>query len=314
MKDLNKKIALTRYDDLFVCTDQSNATPAEMITSLPLAQLHPFANHPFKLYSEEKMQEMVESIAKYGILTPILVRPKANDDGYEVVSGHNRVEAAKLAGIEEIPATVRQMDDETAIIAMIDSNLRQRDKLLPSEKAFAFKMKLDAIRRRAGRPSLENSGQLDLNSSRRQSRDIVAEDSGESSKQIQRFIRLTELISPLLSLVDENKLAFNPAVAISYLKPEQQVWLEEIMTGSECSPSLSQAERLKQLAQVGKLDQTAIDVVMTEPKVQQPQIVIKQDRIAKYFPRDVTPQLMEETIIKLLDNWYRKRNQDVSNR
>jgi len=155
MKDLNKKIALTRYDDLFVSSDQPQTSPAEMITSLPLDQLHPFANHPFKLYSEDKMQEMVESITKYGVLTPILVRPQANGEGYEVVSGHNRVEAAKLAGINVIPATIRQMDDETAIIAMIDSNLRQREKLFPSEKAFAYKMKLDAIRKRAGRPSSE---------------------------------------------------------------------------------------------------------------------------------------------------------------
>jgi len=313
MKDLNKKIALTRYDDLFVSSDQTNSTPTEMITSLPVDQLHPFANHPFKLYSEEKMKEMVDSITKYGVLTPILVRPKANGDGYEVVSGHNRVEAAKLSGINEIPATVRQMDDESAIIAMIDSNLRQREKLLPSEKAFAYKMKLDAIKRQGERTDL-TSGQVDQKLIQKTSRDIVSADAGESSKQIQRFIRLTELIPPLLNLVDENKLAFNPAVAISYLNPEQQTWLEEIMTVNECSPSLSQAERLKQLSQEGKLDHSAMDAVMMEPKVQQPQIVIKQDRISKYFPRDVTPQQMEETIIKLLENWYRKRNQEVSGR
>jgi ParB family chromosome partitioning protein len=284
-----------------------------MISSLSIEHLHPFANHPFKLYSEEKMLEMVESIAKYGVLTPILVRPQAIGDGYEVVSGHNRVEAAKLAGINEIPATVRQMDDETAIIAMIDSNLRQREKLLPSEKAFAYKMKLEAIKKQGERADL-TCGQLDHKSALKKSRDIIAEDAGESSKQIQRFIRLTELIPPLLNLVDENKLAFNPAVAISYLNQEQQTWLEEIMTVNECSPSLSQAERLKQLSQDDKLDRSAMDAVMMEPKVQQSQIVIKQDRISKYFPRDVTPQLMEETIIKLLENWYRKRNQEVSGR
>jgi ParB family chromosome partitioning protein len=313
MKDLNKKIALTRYDDLFISSDQPNAAPAEMITSLPVNQLHPFANHPFKLYSEEKMQEMVESIAKYGVLTPILVRPQASGDGYEVVSGHNRVEAAKLAGIKEIPSTVRQMDDETAIIAMIDSNLRQREKLLPSEKAFAYKMKLDAIKRQGERTDL-TSGQVDQKLIQKTSRDIVSTDAGESSKQIQRFIRLTELIPSLLNLIDDNKFAFNPAVAISYLNHEQQNWLEEVMVGNECSPSLSQAERLKQLSQDGKLDRSAMDAVMMEPKVQQPQIVIKQDRISKYFPRDVTPQQMEETILKLLENWYRKRNQEVSGR
>ena len=312
MKNLNKKIALTRYDDLFVSTDQTNINPSELISSLPLVDLYPFTNHPFKLYSEEKMQEMVESISKYGVLTPILVRPQANGEGYEVISGHNRVEAAKLAGMKEIPSTVRQMDDETAIIAMIDSNLRQREKLLPSEKAFAFKMKLDAIRKQGKRNDL-TSDQVDLKLTK-QSRDKVALEAGESGPQIQRFIRLTELIPPLLNLVDDNKLAFNPAVAISYLNPDQQSWLEEIMTGNECSPSLSQAERLKQLAQESKLDRSAMDVVMTEPKVQQPQIVLKQDRIAKYFPRDVTPQQMEETIMKLLEGWYRKRNQEVSDR
>lgn len=310
MKDLNKKIALTRYDDLFVSSDQTNTTPAEMITSLPVGQLHPFSNHPFKLYSEEKMQEMVESIAKYGVLTPILVIPQASGEGYEVVSGHNRVEAAKLAGINEIPATIRQMDDETAIIAMIDSNLRQREKLLHSEKAFAYKMKLEAIKRQGERSDL-TSRQLVGKS---ESAEKVGETTGESGRQIQRFIRLTELIPPLLNLVDENKLAFNPAVAISYLNQEQQTWLEEIMTGNECSPSLSQAERLKHLSQDGKLERSAMDVVMMEPKVQQPQIVIKQDRISKYFPRDVTPQQMEETIIKLLETWYRKRNQEVTGR
>jgi ParB family chromosome partitioning protein len=313
MKDLNKKIALTRYDELFVSSDQPNATPAEMITSLPMDLLHPFANHPFKLYSEEKMQEMVESIAKYGVLTPILVRPQVSGKGYEVVSGHNRVEAAKLAGINEIPATVRQMDDETAIIAMIDSNLRQREKLLPSEKAFAYKMKLEAIKRQGERTDL-TSAQLGPKSVDKTAREKIGETVGESKNQVSRFIRLTELIPPLLNLVDENKLAFNPAVAISYLNQEQQTGLEEIMTGNECSPSLSQAERLKQLSQDGKLDRSAMDAVMMEPKVQQSQIVIKQDRISKYFPRDVTPQQMEETIIKLLENWYRKRNQEVSGR
>lgn len=313
MKDLNKKIALTRYDDLFVSSDQPNAIPTEMITSLPVDQLHPFANHPFKLYTEEKMQDMVDSIAKYGVLTPILVRPQANGEGYEVVSGHNRFEAAKLAGINEIPATIRQMDDETAIISMIDSNLRQREKLLPSEKAFAYKMKLEAIKRQGERTDL-TSAQLGPKSVDKTAREKIGESVGESKNQVSRFIRLTELIPPLLNLVDENKLAFNPAVAISYLNQEQQTWLEEIMTGNECSPSLSQAERLKQLSQDGKLDRSAMDAVMMEPKVQQPQIIIKQDRISKYFPRDVTPQQMEETIIKLLENWYRKRNQEVTGR
>ena len=214
---------------MFQTTDPNKSEPAGTIEMLPLDQLHPFPDHPFKLYSEDRMLEMTESVRQSGVLTPILVRPVKDGDGFEIISGHNRVEAAKRAGLSEVPGTIREMDNETAIIAMIDSNLRQREKLQPSEKAFAFKMKLDAIKRQGQRTDLTSRqvvGKLE-NAAR------VGEEVGESGRQIQRFIRLTELIPPLLDMVDENKLAFNPAVAISYLNVEQQCWLMEIMEKEE---------------------------------------------------------------------------------
>ena len=308
MKEPGRKIQLTPYDDLFQTTDPIKSEPAGTIELIQLDQLRPFPDHPFKLYSENRMLEMTESVRQSGILTPILVRPVKDGDGFEIISGHNRVEAAKRAGLSEVPGTIREMDNETAIIAMIDSNLRQREKLQPSEKAFAFKMKLDAIKRQGQRTDLTSRqvvGKLE-NAAR------VGEEVGESGRQIQRFIRLTELIPPLLDMVDENKLAFNPAVAISYLNVEQQCWLMEIMEKEECSPSLTQADHLKQLAQLGKLDYPVLETVMSEPKSQQTQITLKQDRIAKFFPKDASTQQMEETILKLLENWYRKRNQEQS--
>ena len=273
MKESGRKIQLTPYDDLFQTTDPNKSESAGTIELIPLDQLHPFPDHPFKLYSEDRMLEMTESVRQNGVLTPILVRPVKDGDGFEIISGHNRVEAAKRAGLSEVPGTIREMDNETAIIAMIDSNLRQREKLQPSEKAYAFKMKLDAVKRQGQRTDL-TSDQVDLKSTK-QSRDRIAEQTGESGPQIQRFIRLTELISPLLDMVDDNKLAFNPAVAISYLNVEQQCWLMEIIEKEECSPSLTQADHLKQLAQLGKLDYTVIETIMLEPKPQQTQITLK---------------------------------------
>ena len=311
MKESGRKIQLTPYDDLFQTTDPNKSEPAGTIELIRLDQLHPFPDHPFKLYSEDRMLEMTESVRQSGVLTPILVRPVKDGNGFEIISGHNRVEAAKRAGLSELPGTIREMDNETAIIAMIDSNLRQREKLQPSEKAFAFKMKLDAIKRQGQRTDL-TLAQVEPKLKDKPARERIGESVGESKNQISRFIRLTELIPPLLDMVDENKLAFNPAVAISYLNVEQQCWLMEIMEKEECSPSLSQADHLKQLAQLGKLDYPVLETVMSEPKPQQTQITLKQDRIAKFFPKDASPQQMEETILKLLENWYRKRNQEQS--
>lgn len=306
-------ISLTPYDKMFESTDLAKQQAGGEANSLPLNLLHPFKHHPFKLYNEEKMQEMVESIRQNGVLMPILVRP-LEEGGFEIVSGHNRVEAAKQAGLTDIPANIREMDDETAIIVMVDSNLRQREKLLPSEKAFAYKMKLDAIRRRSGERTDLTSVQLGQRSDKQTSRDSISQNSEDSSTQIQRFIRLTNLVPPLIDMVDTNQLAFNPAVSISFLDVEQQFWLKELMERDECSPSLSQAERLKELSQKGTLDFSVMEVVMTEPKPQQNNLTLKGEKIQKYFPRDFTPQQMEEIILKLLETWNRRRQQEMEGR
>ena len=310
MSDSVKKIKIASYDDLFnpISSDSfDEGTPAKVSVD----QLTPFPHHPFKLYQDERMQEMVQSIRSNGVLTPILVRPAKDNSGYEIISGHNRVAAAKLAGLSEVPAIIRQMDDETATVAMVDSNLRQREKLLPSEKAFAFKMKLDAIKRQGQRSDI-TCGQIVHKLNGKKSRDIVAEQAGENYKQVSRYIRLTELIPLALDCVDQGRLAFNPVVAISYLTPEQQQDLLDIINEYECSPSLSQTERLKALSQNNQLDRSAINAVMSELKPQQNQVVIKSEYISKYFPKDASPDQIQDTIIKLLEAWYRRRNQDVS--
>lgn len=309
MSDSVRKIKLSSYDDLFTPVD-SNAGESGTPLNIDVEKLVPFPHHPFKLYQEDKMQEMVQSIQNNGVLTPILVRPNASSEGYEIISGHNRVSAARLAGLSSIPAIIRNLDDESAIVAMVDSNLRQRDQLLPSEKAFAFKMKLEAIKRQGQRTDL-TLGQI-VPKLGKYARDIVADQAGENYKQISRFIRLTELITPLLDFVDQGHLAFNPAVAISYLTPEQQTDVLDLMNQSACSPSLSQAERLKALSQSGQLDRSAINAILGEQKPQQTQIVIKSDQISKYFPKDTSPDQIQDTIIKLLDTWYKRRNQDVA--
>lgn len=309
MSDSVRKIKISSYDDLFTPTD-SSAGESGTPLNIDVEKLVPFPHHPFKLYQEDKMQEMVQSIRNNGVLTPILVRPNAASEGYEIISGHNRVSAARLAGLGSIPAIIRNLDDESAVVAMVDSNLRQRDQLLPSEKAFAFKMKLEAIKRQGQRTDL-TLGQI-VPKLGKYARDIVAEQAGENYKQISRFIRLTELITPLLDFVDQGHLAFNPAVAISYLTPEQQTDVLDLMNQSACSPSLSQAERLKALSQSGQLDRSAINAILGEQKPQQTQIVIKSDQISKYFPKDTSPDQIQDTIIKLLDTWYKRRNQDVA--
>ena len=309
MSDSVKKIKIASYDDLFNPTSSDSfdeGTPAKV----SIDQLTPFPHHPFKLYQDERMQEMVQSIRSNGVLTPILVRPSKESSGYEIISGHNRVAAAKAAGLSEVPAIIRQMDDETAIVVMVDSNLRQREKLLPSEKAFAFKMKMDAIKRQGKRSDL-TSGQV-VPKLNKYARDIIAEQTGENYKQVSRYIRLTELIPIALDCVDQGRLAFNPAVAISYLTPDQQRDLLDIMEQNECSPSLSQAERLKDLSQNNQLDRSAINAVMSELKPQQNQVVIKSEYILKYFSKDASPDQIQDTIIKLLEVWYRRHNQDVS--
>lgn len=310
MSDSVRKIKISSYDDLFTPADSSTGESGTPL-NIDVEKLVPFPHHPFKLYQEDKMQEMAQSIRNNGVLTPILVRPNASSEGYEIISGHNRVSAARLAGLASVPAIIRNLDDESAIVAMVDSNLRQRDQLLPSEKAFAFKMKLEAIKRQGKRNDL-TCGQFVHKLEGKKSRDIVADQAGENYKQISRFIRLTELITPLLDFVDQGHLAFNPAVAISYLTPEQQTDVLDLMNQYACSPSLSQAERLKALSQNGQLDRSATNAILGEQKPQQSQIVIKSEQIAKYFPKDTSPDQIQDTIIKLLDTWYKRRNQDVA--
>ena len=264
MKSSAKNIRLTPVDDLF-STDESRAdAQRERVVELPLAELHPFRNHPFKVLDDEKMEDTAQSIRENGVLVPAIVRPR-EEGGYEIVAGHRRHHASQIAGLDTMPAIIRDLDDDAATIIMVDSNL-QRESILPSERAWAYRMKLEAVRRKAGRPSKENAGQLDPDFDNRRSNVIVAEQAGESVKQLQRFIRLTELIPPLLDMVDERKIAFNPAVELSYLKPEEQVELLDAMDSEQATPSLSQAQRLKKFSLEGHLSIDVMRAIMSEEK------------------------------------------------
>ena len=307
MKSSARKIQLTSYDDLFKNDEERLADTQERIQMLSPGKLLPFPNHPFKVIDDDKMADMVESIKEYGVLVPIIVRPVENGE-YEIVSGHRRHHAAVLAEQQEIPAIVREMDDDVAVLVMVDSNL-QRENILPSEKAFAYKMKLEAMKRQAGRPK-ENSAQIGSNDLGKESREILAEQTGESRNQISRYIRLTNLISDILQMVDDKNIAFNAAVEISYLSKDEQKMLYENMEVNECSPSLSQARRLKKYSLEGKLTEDVIDAIMTEEKETDAKLVLKGDTIKKYFPKEYTPMQMQRVITKLLENWYKKRTQD----
>lgn len=270
---------------------------------IPIDALHPFTNHPFKVLDDEAMTRTVESIAQYGVLSPLIARPRP-EGGYEIISGHRRQYAAKLAGLDTLPVIVRQMDDDAAVILMVDSNL-QREHILPSERALAYKMKLDAMRRTSGRPSKENPRQLVGNF---ETADIVGKESGESGRQVQRFIRLTNLVPELLDMVDEKKIAFNPAVELSYLDEAQQRDFLEAMEDTQNAPSLSQAQQLKKMAQQGEFSyEKAFDVMGQEKKSEKDTVTIKNETLRKYFPRSYTPKQMEEKIIQLLDAWQKKQ-------
>ena len=305
MKSAAKNIQIASYDDLFKTDAERQADAQERVQSLPLDQLVPFPNHPFKVLDDDKMLETVESIRERGVLVPILVRPQ-NDGTFQIVSGHRRHHASLLAGKTEIPAIVRDMDDDTAILLMVDSNL-QREELLPSEKAFAYKMKLDAMKRQAGRPR-ENGGQIDPHLIRGKSRDIFAEEVGESSKQISRYIRLTYLVPVLLDHVDNKTMAFNAAVEVSYLTELEQKMLCEAIEREECTPNLNQARRLKQFSQDGKLDANVMDAIMTEEKPIEDKLVLKSDVLAKYFPKSYTPSQKQKVIVKLLEDWHKRQS------
>ena len=294
------------------------AAQEDKITLLPLSELHDFPNHPFKVRDDEAMQETAESIRQYGVLVPAIVRPR-EDGGYEIVAGHRRKHGSELAGLQNLPCIVREMDDDTATILMVDSNI-QRENILPSERAQAYKMKLEAIRRKAGRPAKgaenlpeENCDQVGHNFDGKRSVEIVADEAGESKSQVQRYIRLTELTPELQQMVDEKKIGMTPAVEISYLKPEEQQMLLTAIDSEQATPSLSQAQRMKKLSRDGKLnDDTMLDIMMEQKKPEGYNVVLSADKLRKYFPRSYTPQKMEETILKLLDAWLRKRQRDQS--
>lgn len=299
-------IKLTSVDELFSTEESRADSQREKVLDIPLSEISDFPNHPFKVKADEAMLEMADSVKQYGVLVPALVRPKA-EGGYEMVAGHRRKKASELAGKETIPCIVRELDDDEATIIMVDSNL-QRESILPSEKAFAYKMKLEAMKRQAGRPSKENMSQV---GTQKRSDQILAEQSGDSRNQIQRYIRLTELIPPILEMVDEKRIAFNPAVEISYLAEKEQQDLYNTMQSEDCTPSLAQAQRMKKLSQDGRLNVDVIFSILTEEKPNQKEkFQIRRDRIDRFFPKNFTEKQKEDLIVQLLESWYRKRQKE----
>ena len=296
-------LALKGLDDLFSTEENRQEEQREQVQQIPIDALHPFTNHPFKVLDDEAMTRTVESIAQYGVLAPLIARPRSDGDGYEIISGHRRQYAAKLAGLETLPVIVRQMSDDAAVILMVDSNL-QREHILPSERAFAYKMKLEALKNQGARSDL-TSAQV---GQKLWSVEQVASDAGESKTQIQRFIRLTNLVPELLDMVDKKKIAFNPAVELSYLDESQQRDFLEAMNDTQNAPSLSQAQQLKKMAQQGEFSyEKAFDVMGQEKKSEKDTVTIKNETLRKYFPRSYTPKQMEEKIIQLLDAWQKKQ-------
>lgn len=305
MASKERKLSLTSYDDLFQSSDNRKTEQREQIVEPPLKQLHPFKNHPFRVRDDEAMARTVESVKEYGVLTPGIARPLPNG-GYEIVAGHRRKHACELAGLATMPFIVREMDDDTATILMCDSNL-QRENILPSERAFAFKMKLEAIKRQGARTDLTSRQVV----GKSEVADTVGKETGESGRQVQRYIRLTELTPEFLALVDDKKIAFNPAVEMSYLKPEEQSKLMSVMAAQEATPSLSQAQRLKRYSQEGKLSEDVMDAIMSEEKKEVDRITLTSDKLKQYFPKSFTPRQMEETIFKLLEQWQQKREREM---
>ena len=299
----SENLALKGLDDLFSTEENRQEEQREQVQQIPIDALHPFTNHPFKVLDDEAMTRTVESIAQYGVLAPLIARPRPDGDGYEIISGHRRQYAAKLAGLETLPVIVRQMSDDAAVILMVDSNL-QREHILPSERAFAYKMKLDAIKNQGARSDL-TSPQL---AAKFRSDDAVAKDQGISGDTVRRYIRLTSLIPELLDMVDEKKISFNPAVELSYLDESQQRDFLEAMNDTQNAPSLSQAQQLKKMAQQGDFSyEKAFDVMGQEKKSEKDTVTIKNETLRKYFPRSYTPKQMEEKIIQLLDAWQKKQ-------
>ena len=302
MKSSARNIELKSVDDLFATEEIREDAQREKVQEIPLGELHPFRNHPFKVKDDAAMQDTVDSVREYGVLVPAIARPDPSG-GYELIAGHRRHHASELAGKETMPVIIRDLDDDAATIIMVDSNL-QREELLPSERAFAYKMKLEAIRHQGKRQELTSS-QVGM---KLQALDIVGQQAGDSRNQVHRFIRLTELIPELLDMVDERKIAFNPAVELSYLKKEEQTLLLEAMDSEQATPSLSQAQRLKKFSQQKMLSLDVMRAVMSEEKkTDLDRVTLKNETLRKYFPKSYTPKQMEDTIIKLLEGWYKKR-------
>ena len=298
-------VSLKGADDIFSTEESRQEQQREQVQQIPIGELFPFKNHPFKVLDDESMQRTVESVEQYGVLSPLIARPRP-EGGYEIISGHRRQHAAQLAGLDTLPVIVRNMDDDAAVLLMVDSNL-QRENILPSERAFAYKMKLEALKNQGARSDL-TCVQIGHKLNGAKARDIVADESGDNARNVQRFIRLTSLIPELLDMVDEKKIAFNPAVELSYLDEAQQRDFLEAMNDTQNAPSLSQAQRLKKLAQEGHFSYDVAFAVMGEEKKDElDKVVIKNDTLRKYFPRSYTPKQMEDTIIKLLEQWQRKQ-------
>ena len=307
MKSSAKNIVLKSVDDIFQTEENRADAQRERVQEIPLDQLKPFKNHPFKVRDDQRMLDTVDSIREYGVLVPAIARPDP-EGGYELISGHRRKRGCEMAGLQTMPVIIRNLDDDAAVLVMVDSNI-QREELLPSERAFAYKMKLEALKHQGARTD-RTSGQVVQKS--KLSVEIVAEQAGENYKQVQRYIRLTELISELLDMVDERKLAFNPAVEVSYLKRDEQRMLLEAMDAEQTTPSLSQAQRLKKFSLEGRLTEQAMSAIMSEEKKSDmDKVTLRSDTLRRYFPKSYTPKQMEQTIIKLLDVWkQRQKNQE----
>ena len=298
-------ISLKSYDSIFQNDEQRNS---EEIKPVPISELKPYEQQPFKVLLDESMDELVDSIKQSGVLTPVIARPH-KDGGYEILSGHRRVKACELAGMTEIPVVVKNLDDDTATILLVDSNL-QREHILPSEKAFAYQMKLEAMNRKAGRPSNENRSQIGNNSENKRSAEIFSEEVGESKNQIFRYIRLTNLIDPILQMVDDNQIAMNAAVELSYLGSKEQAAVMQSIEKEDTSPSIAQAKKIRKFHQDGKLNEAVIDSIMMEQKPETIKITLGEDKLKKYFPKSYTKARMEEIILKLLDKWHRQRENE----
>jgi ParB family chromosome partitioning protein len=308
LKSSAKNIVLKSVDDIFQTEENRADAQRERVQEIPLDQLKPFRNHPFKVRDDQRMLDTVDSIREYGVLVPAIARPDP-EGGYELISGHRRKRGCEMAGLQTMPVIIRDLDDDAAVLVMVDSNI-QREELLPSERAFAYRMKLEAIERVKGRP--KKVGQVVPDFQGKRSTEIVADGTGESYKQVQRYIRLTELIPELLDMVDERKLAFNPAVEVSYLKQDEQRMLLEAMDAEQTTPSLSQAQRLKKFSQEGRLTEEAMSAIMSEEKKSDmDKVTLRSDTLRRYFPKSYTPKQMEQTIIRLLDVWkQRQKNQE----